>query len=389
MIETPVETVERLHMEAAGRTGLVDFGADDHREAMAVLVDSYARDAGLTETGAARVDAELRSILGIRLRLVQARHEYADAAKVEIRRPVFVTGLPRTGTTALHRLLCVDPLHQGLEHWLTERPQPRPPREEWADNPGYQRLERMLDAHHAANPDMKGLHFMSPDAVEECWRAERLSMRSIAFQNSAHLPSYASWLAQQDMAPSYRAHHEMLQLIGLNDQDRRWVLKSPSHIFGIDALLETYPDALIVQTHRHPRTIVASVSSLNSRSSVGTSTVFTPDVVGRDCLEMWSRGARQAMEARSRHAPEHFLDVAYEDFVTDAVGVVGSIYERLGVPFEGPTRDAVRTSHEESKNSDRRPAHRYSLEEFGLTARDVDEAFEDYLQAHFSQNVSY
>lgn len=377
-----LKTVEQLHEEAIQRTGLADFGAPDHhREAMAVLVDSYARDAGLTEAGVAQINAELRSILAIRLRVVDGCRQHA-ARSVAIERPVFVTGLPRTGTTALHRLLCVDPRNQGLEYWLTERPQPRPPRDQWPDNPGYQRLARLLEQHHAANPDLQGLHFMSADSVEECWRAERTSMRSIAFQNSAHLPTYADWLARQDLTPAYAAHHAMLQLIGVNDQDRRWVLKSPSHLFGIDALLATYPDALIVWTHRHPRTIVASVSSLNYRTTRGISTVFTPEVVGRDCLDLWSRGAREAMDSRSRHDPEHFLDVAYEDFVADAVGVVDTIYARLGAPMGASNRAAVRDSHEASKTNDRRPAHRYSLAEFGLTEAEVDAAFADYLHAY-------
>jgi hypothetical protein len=297
-------------------------------------------------------------VLATRLRLLEGRRRHREAAYASIRRPVFVTGLPRTGTTALHRLLCVDPRHQGLEHWLTEAPQPRPARDAWTSNPGYQRMARFLAAHHEANPGMKGVHFMAPDMVEECWRAERLSFRSIAFQNTAHLPTYGAWLAGQDMAPAYRAHREMLQLVGLHDQDRRWVLKSPSHLFGIDALLAIYPDALVVQTHRHPRTIVASVSSLNSHASHGTSTVFGPDVVGRDCLDLWARGAAVGLAARRRHDPEHFVDVSYEDFVADAPAVMESIYERLGEPMDATTRAAVRASHEESKVSDRRPVPR-------------------------------
>lgn len=384
MTGTPLHSLERLHDEAVAGTGLDDFGSEDYSEALQVLHRSYQEEAGLTRAGAERVNTQLRVALESRLLLADGRRQHPATTRASVSRPVFVVGLPRTGTTALHRLLCVDPRHQGLEYWLAEAPQPRPPRQEWPDHPGYQRMERFLAAQHDANPEMKGVHYVAPQIVEECWRAERISFRSFAFQNAAHLPTYGAWLADRDMSPAYRVHRDVLRLVGLHDQDRRWVLKSPSHLFSIDDLLATYPDALIVQTHRHPRTVVASVSSLITRACQGTSTVFTPDVVGQDSLALWAKGARDAMEARSRHGADHFVDVFYDDFVTDAVAVVESIYERLGEPMDAALRDSVRASHDESKVSERRPNHRYRLEDFGLSAGDVDAAFSEYIGRHFN-----
>ncbi|KRF10462.1 sulfotransferase [Nocardioides sp. Soil796] len=384
MTVTTLGTIEELHEAASARAGLDDFGDPGYQEPMQVLMDSYVRDAGLTEAGVVRTRAMLGTVLETRLRLQQAYARWPQAAQVEIRRPIFVTGLPRTGTTALHRLLCLDPQSQGMEHWLTEAPQPRPPRSAWAENPDHQHMQQFLDAHHAANPDMKGIHFMSPDTVEECWRAERLSMRSIAFQNTAHLPGYSEWLAGQDLTPAYDAHREMLRMIGLNDPDRRWVLKSPSHLFGLDALMATYPDALIIQTHRHPRTIVASVSSLNQHASAGTSTTYTAKMVGQNCLELWAHGVERFAEARLKYPEEQFVDVHYEDFVADAPGVVARIHDTFGLPLGDDVKEAVAASHEESKASERRPDHRYSLSDFGLTEAEVDARFAGYMDEHFS-----
>ena len=217
-------TIEELHEEAARRTGLDDFGDPAYLDPMRRLLDSYHRDAGLTPAGVERTRGMLVTVLATRLRLVRARRQWPEASTAAVRRPIFVTGLPRTGTTALHRLLCLDPRNQGLEHWLTEAPQPRPPRETWPQNPDRARMATALAARQAASPELNGIHFMSPDMVEECWRAERISMLSIAFQNVAHLPSYGDWLANQDLHPAYAAHREMLQVIGLADQDRRGVL---------------------------------------------------------------------------------------------------------------------------------------------------------------------
>lgn len=373
-----IGSMEDLHAEATSRTGLTDFGHPGYRDALAVLLESYERDAGLSASGVERVRAMLVTVLVTRLRLRQARRAWPESADVAIRRPIFVTGLPRTGTTALHRLLCIDPRSQGLEHWLTEAPQPRPPHETWETNADHRRTAEEIGARNKQAPAMKGIHFMSADLVEECWRAERLSMLSIAFQNTAHLPSYAAWLARQDMGPAYAVHREMLQVIGANDPDRRWVLKSPSHLFGLDALMATYPDALVIQLHRDPRTVIASVCSLNHRASAGTSTVYTPDVVGRDLLDLWSRGARTFAEERRAHDPAQFVDVVYEDFVSDAPGVVANIYDKFGLHLNDKVRAAVAASHDESKAGDRRPVHAYSLSDFGLTGRDVDQAFAGY-----------
>src|SRR5215217_386816 len=140
---TNVGTVEDLHASATKACGLDDFGADDdnYREALGVLLDSYAREAGFTELGSKMSRFFVRNALVARLLSEAAWKQYPEHADVPIERPIFVTGLPRTGTTALHRLLTADPAHQGLEVWLTEVPQPRPRRETWPDNPIFQRIK--------------------------------------------------------------------------------------------------------------------------------------------------------------------------------------------------------------------------------------------------------
>ena len=119
-----------------------------------------------------------------------------------IERPIFVTGLPRTGTTALHRLLAADPAHQGLEVWLAEVPQPRPPRETWADNPVFQGIQAGYERHHVEHPEFMGVHYMSADQVEECWQLLRQSMRSISFECLAHLPRYSRLAGRSRTGPA-------------------------------------------------------------------------------------------------------------------------------------------------------------------------------------------
>jgi LPS sulfotransferase NodH len=307
-----------------------------------------------------------------------AFRQYPEHAKAAVERPIFVTGLPRTGTTALHRLLTADPGNQGLELWLTEVPQPRPPRETWADNPAFERIESGFRQHHIENPEFMGLHYMSAAEVEECWQLLRQSSKSISYETLAYVPGYSRWLAQQDWTDAYARHKANLQLIGLPDRDQRWVLKNPSHLFALDALLAVYPDALIVQTHRAPRTAMPSACSLSEQATKGWSDRFHGDEVGRTQLELWSRGLERFRESRGRYDSAQFIDVDYRDFVGDPLGTVAGIYGTFGLELTDDARVAMERMHADSRSGDRKPSHRYSLEEFGLTEAMVDEAFADY-----------
>ena len=370
-----VGTVADLHASASRITGLTDFGPDDYTEGLEVLLRSYATDADLTPIGRKMSRGMLRGGLTARLLSQAAWQAHPEHADVRIERPIFVTGLPRTGTTALHRLLTADPGHQGLEMWLIEVPQPRPPRESWPADPVFQQLQAAFEQHHVAHPEFMGVHYMAADQVEECWQLLRQSVRSISYECLAHLPGYSAWLRDQDWTTAYRRHRRNLQLIGLNDTGRRWVLKNPSHLFALDALLEVYPDALIIQTHRDPRTAIASVCSLAAHATDGWSGTFQGAVLGRDQLDLWARGLAAFTAARGRYDPAHFYDVQYETFTADPLGTVAAIYDHFGLPLTSAAEDAMRALHAASTAGDARPAHHYTLADFGLTPADVDSRF--------------
>jgi Sulfotransferase family len=370
-----VGTVADLHESAARITGLSDFGVGDYSDGLGVLLESYARDAGLTPLGRKAARVGLRGALAARLVAEAGWAAHPEHAAVPIERPIFVTGLPRSGTTALHRLLTADPAHQGLELWLAEVPQPRPPRDTWAANPVFQGIQAGYARHHVEHPEFMGVHYIAADTVEECWQLLRQTMRSVAFECLAHLPTYSSWLAGQDWTGPYLRHRRTLQLIGLHDTGRRWVLKNPSHLFALDALLAAYPDALIVQTHRDPRAVIGSMCSLAAQATEGWSTTFLTDVIGADQLELWARGLREFAAARARHDPARFFDVDYADFTADPVGTVESVYARFGLPYSGAAADAVRALHAAAAAGSALPGHRYALPDFGLTPGQVDERF--------------
>ena len=368
-------TAGDLHASASRITGLTDFGPDDYTDGLGVLLESYARDAELTPAGEKAARALLRGALMARLLSEAGWQAHPGYAEVAVERPVFVTGLPRTGTTALHRLLVADPAHQGLELWLAEAPQPRPPRAAWADDPVFQYIAAACARHHVEHPEFMGVHYVAADQVEECWQLLRQSMRSVSFECLAHLPTYSAWLRDQDWTGAYQRHRRNLQLIGLNDAGQRWVLKNPSHLFALDALLATYPDALVIQTHRAPQVAIASVCSLAAQASAGWSTGFRGAVIGRDQLELWAFGLERFLAERARHDAARFYDVHYEDFVADPFGTVQAAYRYFGLPLSAAAADAMRSLIAADAASSRGPGHRYTLADFGLTGAEVDERF--------------
>ncbi len=375
-----VGSYDDIAAAAQRTTGLSDFGWEPgtgQEDGLRLLAEDLASpEAGLTPLGNYFQRSEVKGALVGRL-LTQARFdEYPQHADVAIERPIFVMGLPRTGTTALHRLLHADPMAQGLEMWITQFPQPRPPRETWEDDPIFQAMQSAFSAHHVESPDFMGIHYMDATTVEECWRLLRQTGKSNSYESLANVPRYTEWLAGQDWTDAYARHKQNLQLVGLNDTDKRWVLKNPSHMTALDALMTVYPDALVVYTHRDPVVCIASSCSLSAETTVGHSTTYTPDVVGRTQLDLWSRAFHAYHDARPAYDDAQFADVAFADLVRDPLGVVRGVYEQFGLDFTPEAQAAVEEIDRESKQGGKAPSHRYSLDDYGLTETQVRTAFD-------------
>jgi hypothetical protein len=372
-----VGSYEDIAAAAVRTTGMSDFGGTAHEEGLRVLVDDLASpEAGLTPRGNYFQRSEVKSALvGVLLTQAQfaAHPEHRDVA---IERPVFLMGLPRTGTTALHRYLHADPGTQGLEMWLTQYPQPRPPRETWEQDPIFNAMQQAFTAHHVESPDYMGIHYMDATTVEECWRLLRQTGKSNSYESLANVPRYTDWLKGQDWTDAYARHKQNLQLVGLNDPDKRWILKNPSHMTALDALMTVYPDALVVYTHRDPAVCIASSCSLSAETTAGHSETYVGDVIGRTQLDLWSRSFHAFWDARPTYDQAQFADVAFTDLRDDPIGTTRGIYEQFGLDWTPEVRAAIEELDRESKSGHAAPRHSYSLEDYGLTERQVRAAFD-------------
>jgi hypothetical protein len=368
--------------EAARKaTGLDDFGDPDHEEGLRVLLRAYDAESRLNPFGRMMVTGELTRILKNRLSVEHAWKENPAILDTEIRRPVFILGLPRTGTTALHHLLAQDPRNQVLEYWLAAAPSARPPRGEWERDPRFREALRDLRIMYWLDPSLKAIHLMTADGPEECRHLLQQTFTDDTFECNATLPGYSDWYAGHDMRATYRRHRDLLKLIGSSESERRWVLKYPAHLRHLDALLEIYPDACIVQTHRDPGRVLPSLCSLIA----GWRGIYEDDpdrrAIGQWQLELWGATMESALEVRRKGDGARFFDLHFDEIVGDPIGAIRRAYAHFGLDLRAEAEDRMRTWHAENPQG-KHGVHRYSAEEFGLSDGRMAERFAPYTE-HF------
>lgn len=373
---------DQLHTAATAMTGLTDFGnPDEYLPGLRRLLAALDNGPRFTPRGREFTFGSLLGTLIARLQTERGWRDHPECLAQPICRPLIITGVPRTGTTALHKLLSMDPQFQGMERWLTATPMPRPPRDTWNSNPHYQATVAGLRAFFEAAPEMKAAHDMVADEVDECLEVLKQNFCSNMFGSSLRVPDYDAWWVEQDEAPSYRRYAKVLRLIGAREPDKPWLLKNPGHIHHLDALLEIFPDACVVQTHRDPVKSLPSLCSvlvMARRISEGEGVDLHE--IGRREIDNWNRAVKRAMEVRAR-SQEHFYDVHHKDFHADPMRVVAQIYERFGLNLslqaEQRMRDWIRNNPEGKHGS-----HSYTLEQFGLSAAQIRERFADYIRQY-------
>jgi hypothetical protein len=348
---------------------------------MRVLLEAYDHEAHLTPFGRLMAEQQIVGILANRLRVQQAWAREPDVLAHEIRQPIFILGLPRTGTTALHHLLGQDPGIQALEYWLAAAPQPRPPRDEWANDPRFKRAERDLKTMYYLDPSLKAIHLMTADGPEECRHLLSQTFTDDTFDCNATIPSYSEWYEACDMRPTYVQHRNLLKLIGSPQPERRWVLKYPVHMRNLRTLFEIYPDACIVQTHRDPTKVVPSLCSLVA----GWRGIYEyrPDrrAIAESQIDIWARGMEHAMEVRRERDSAQFFDLDFREIRSDPVAAVRRIYGHFGLDLGDEAETRLRGYRAENPPG-KHGEHRYAIADFGLTDQNILDRYAAYID-HF------
>ena len=390
-VENPeLETLEldAILAEAARRTGgLDDLGDGPFVEPLALFLESLEREARLNDIG--RFIARERALGHTvnRLAYVHDRKAFPAIADERIVAPVFIIGFPRTGTTILHDILAQDPASRAPLTWEVMFPSPPPDASTFDTDPRIATAAALLP-----NPEtetdrdrrFRAMHPMGATLSQECVVLMGESMCTPLFHNQFRVPTYEDWVDHDaDWSHVYRFHERQLQHLQWRNRRDRWVLKTGAHMWGLEHLLRTYPDARIVFTHRDPVDSVTSYASLTTLVRETGSDDVDPFEVAQDWTARLKHVLDHAMAVRdsTSHPDAKFYDMKFSDFVADQFAVVSEIYEALGLPMtdEGAARmRAFIADNPQGKHG----VHQYTPEEFGIDRATIRRDFQSYIERY-------
>jgi hypothetical protein len=367
--------------KACAQTGLDDFGDDAFREALRVLLRAYETEAKLSFVGRICVREDSVRLLKNRLRLVADRRRHPGIGAEVIRRPLFITGLPRSGTTFLHALLAQDPAHRAPQVWEVMHPSPPPQKVSYATDARITATARELKWLDLLMPDFETVHLIDARLPQECIAITSHDFRSYTFESMYNVPSYRAWHDRLDKRPVYEFHRDFLQHLQWRCPGQRWVLKAPSHLLALEALLQVYPDAGIILTHRDPLKVLASCASFTEVLRRGFSDHIDKTSLAQEVLQRWVEGAGLAVKYRQApgNLTQQLFDVRYAELLRDPMSMVRRIYEFFDLELTGAAETAMQRfllANPKNKGG----VHRYSLEEFGLNPETERPRFQSYVE---------
>jgi hypothetical protein len=375
---------ERLIRRATTQTGLTDFGDDSFLEPLRLLIQSTEQGPRINLIGQLYARSTMVDRLSTRLQIEAAIAADPSILEERIQQPLFIIGLPRSGTTLLHRLLAVDPANRAPRLWEMVQPVPPPERETYTTDPRIAQTAKEIDLLNRLAPTFRSIHDLDVAQPEECLALMANDLMSLWFLVGMDLPEYRQWLHQQDLTDTYRRHKRQLQLLQSRFRGDRWVLKSPWHLHGLRWLLEVYPDARIVQTHRDPLKIIPSLASLMLTMREALQDDISPADVGQEVLEGipdWLESAMRVRAAAEADPAGHaiFIDAHYGDIVADPMGTVRRTYQRFDIKL---TDEAERRmlAYLDANQQHKHGEHLYTLEQFSLERDRTREIFSAYCE---------
>lgn len=378
---------EKLVKKACKLTNLNDFGDDTFREPLKILCGITRNGPRMTAYGRYITRKDLLRRLINKLKIQADFKKFPEILEGEIQKPIFILGLPRTGTTLLQRTLAQDPANRTLKPWEMIMPSPPPSQSTYDTDPRIKKIEKVYDFVYYAVPALKAIHKIDATSPEECvlLMANGLISEHFTMGVGAH-PDYLNWLYIQDLLDTYKFHRKQLQLLQWKCPADRWVLKSPFHIYGLKWLVQVYPDARIIQVHRDPLEVLPSAVSL---VTVTTASVFEhvdPEVIGKKTPKVLASLLFNAIKTRSdiemkKDNRVKFLDVHYKDLVTDPINAVQQIYRKLGIDFTSEAEQRMRRYLEKNPQH-KHGKHQYTLEMFKLNEDALRRQFQFYYE-HF------
>ena len=373
-------SANELIRAARRHTGLSDFGDWAIEGPLEILIKSYEDEASLNAFGRMAARWDMLRFLSNLLRLHDEEKRNPAILDQKIEQPIFITGMPRSGTSFLHELLCEDDSNQVVRCWETIYPLPI--RDDAPDDSDRRRkkVNRQLAAFKWIAPEIRFLHPIDADTPQECTEITGHIFRGMRFDTTHYVPSYRHWLDGQSQIAAYRFHKRFLQHLQYRRRASRWILKCPDHVFALDALRAVYPDARFVFMHRNPLSVLPSLARLTEVLRRPFTSRLDRPQIGADLSRQWAGGAAILIEAANslQGLAEPPLHLTFNRFVRDPAECVAAVYRHFGIDLDaGPAARVRRLVTEKPNGSNGR--NRGRLEHYGLDAENERRRFGDYI----------
>lgn len=372
--------LEDIISEAQTATGLTDMGDPAAMAGLEQLVAASNAEGRLSEAGDPRWQGSIVKLLSNRLRIVDYLKQHPALLDAPIEKPMFVFGLPRTGTTMTINLLNADPARRCLLRWEAQNPVPPAKAGELSSDPRYHAENEKLAISVKYMPQIAAIHYEEADGPTECQFAMALSFCAQLFESQVNIPSFRDWFVKTDYLPALRFHKQLLQMLQA-ENGGRWTLKNPWHPLFLDALTTVYPDAQLVMTHRDPVEVVGSACSLIRHIRPIYSDTVDLHEIADQMIDTFDMMIARQNAYRDAHGRDSIFDIQYADQIRDPIGQMRKLYAHFDEPLTAEAEAAMeQTLRDQPKG--KHGKHEYSLEEFGLTAQEVRTHFRDYYERY-------
>ena len=379
-LELPRLREADLLEEASKQTGLSDFGDDLFREGLGRLLTALEEDpADLSTLGRLMAkDSIVQDLMG-RLEMVDYRKNNPEVDQEDIKPPVFIFGLPRTGTTVLYNLLAQDPRHRVPLGWEVLYPCPPPEVETYLSDPRIEKARTRYGQVDKLAPELRSIHPVGTQLPEECSTMTAREFQSRNYDYVFDVPSYYDWYVNRSQVDAYQAHRRYLQHLQFRVKRDRWLLKAPQHLPFIADLFRVYPNAELIFTHRAPTAVMPSMSSLVYQMRFLTQRSVDLSRLGREQLDRWGWALDRCLAARDEMPDKahQIADLRFDDFMKDPLAAVEGIYQRFGWPIDDDVRHRMKTFLDNNPR-DKHCTHQYTLEMFDLSPDQVKERTASY-----------
>ncbi|MFN8531830.1 MAG: sulfotransferase [Anaerolineae bacterium] len=368
--------LEKLKAKAVQDTGFSDWGDPAFLQDMATVLDYAQRNKNASVISKITLRGDMMRRLTNYLKLQNAKKRHPDLITQPLKAPFIIVGLPRTGTTLLQRLMSQDPTSHGPALWelfnpvQVDSPTTDEERRKHADN-----FEKTV---RGTSLTLWSIHPMSTDEADECFFLLPQSSGDL----SLHLPiEYLDVFMKRSAIRDYELHKQYFQALHYNKAQRRWVWKSPLHLHKLDDMLTVYPDAQVIWCHRGISHVFASWVSYMALSRKFVLRTVDPKQVARDWLRIWDAGLKAAQQTRDRRPKQQFFDMDYDALVADPLEMVRKIYKHFGMDLSTAAEIKMKDWLERDRQREK-IGHRYTLDQFGMTTKDLEDTFGAYVKQY-------